>query len=490
MTTAVALLLAFAVLFASGGGLVLLVARNQMRFGACEFAALSWLFGTGSVSLFLWLGGLLTLRGAALQTAVATISIALLVAGWRRTSRAMLPRFSSPTGPAEWILAAFLLLELGMLLLGSYKHTLGWDGVVNWEAKARYAFLNGGALPAEYYSSPGRVFTHPEYPLAIPFTELWLYLALGAAHQFWAKSIFLIYYATGAFLLAALATRLTGRRGLGLTIAALLFFTPQVTFGHGGAASGYADFALATIYLGAIGFLALELLGNNGAAFRFYAALLALLPWFKREGTILWLVAALAGVSVILRARERRKLLALLPGLGIILAWKLFLFCQHTVVSRDFVPLGRAAFAESLTRLGPIVSALGKEFTDLAQWSLLWPLLLGAAFFLVRRRRFLLSALLLPAIFVPLLLYCATYFFSAWPDVGKHIETSFPRLLLQIAPLAWLTIAAAIGAQWPLPSCIATALARNGDSAIDGPTRPVPRPDRGACDVQSDRRPL
>ncbi len=59
-----------------------------------------------------------------------------------------------------------------------------------------YAFANGGVIPATYFSDSGRAFSHPEYPLAIPFTELWLYLWLGEADHFLRKgdlSNFLCY---------------------------------------------------------------------------------------------------------------------------------------------------------------------------------------------------------------------------------------------------------------------------------------------------------
>src|SRR4029077_5969145 len=100
-----------------------------------------------------------------------------------------------PNGMIEWFLASFLVLEIAAIAFASCKHTLGWDGLLVWEIKARYAFMNGGSLPASYYSGPGRAFSHPEYPLGIPFTELWLYLWMGQAHQFWVKTIFGIFYA-------------------------------------------------------------------------------------------------------------------------------------------------------------------------------------------------------------------------------------------------------------------------------------------------------
>src|SRR5207248_9608042 len=91
-------------------------------------------------------------------------------------------------------LGIFVFLEIAIVFYLSFVHTLGWDGLLNWEIKAHYAFANGGVIPATYFSDSGRAFSHPEYPLAIPFTELWLYLWLGEADQLWAKTIFPIFY--------------------------------------------------------------------------------------------------------------------------------------------------------------------------------------------------------------------------------------------------------------------------------------------------------
>jgi len=42
------------------------------------------------------------------------------------------------------------------------------------------------------------------------------------------------------------------------------------------------------------------------------------------------------------------------------------------------------------------------------------------------------------------LLYSWIYIFSAWHHYLDHISTSFSRLIMQIVPVAWLLIAAAV----------------------------------------------
>src|SRR5205807_4867398 len=172
--TVLGLLAAYSTLFAAGFGIALLLMRAS-AINLIELAALSWLLGVGIVSLLLWFGGIF-ISGLALQLFVTLACVVLGFAGWRlkktKTIQVSLPR---PNNRVEWILASALAIELAIIFFVSLKHTLGWDGLFNWEIKARYAFLNFGVLPQSYYASPGRAFSHPEYPLAIPFTELWLY---------------------------------------------------------------------------------------------------------------------------------------------------------------------------------------------------------------------------------------------------------------------------------------------------------------------------
>jgi hypothetical protein len=102
---------------------------------------LSWLFGAGAVSIALWICGIF-LSGFALQITVASLCILFVAVGWRAIrhpgSKFVLP---SPTGWLEWFLASLLLTEIVLVLVVSCKHTLGWDGLLVWEIKARYAFL-------------------------------------------------------------------------------------------------------------------------------------------------------------------------------------------------------------------------------------------------------------------------------------------------------------------------------------------------------------
>ena len=57
----------------------------------------------------------------------------------------MVPRSLQRTPrPFEIFLGTIIVIEIAIVFYLSFVHTLGWDGLLNWEIKARYAFANGG----------------------------------------------------------------------------------------------------------------------------------------------------------------------------------------------------------------------------------------------------------------------------------------------------------------------------------------------------------
>jgi hypothetical protein len=439
----IGLIAGYVTLLMLGFGITMLIMRGAARFNAVEICCLSWLFGTGGISILLWLGGN-CLSGFGLQFVVTAVCVTAAVTGWsmmrRSTGTCAFPR---PGNFLEWILAVILMLEVAAVFVVAFKTPLGWDGLLDWEIKARYAFLNGNVLPAHYHDS-GRVFSHPDYPPAIPFTELWLYIWMGAAHQFWIKTIFPMFYAAGAGLLALLCARLTGKTWAGYVAAALFFFVPQATLGMGGAVYGYVDFPISVLYLATIGYLLYWIKSQSACDFRIYAVCLALLPWFKREGAILWLIAAVAGVAIILMQRKARTtLLALIPGAVIILAWQFYLRAMHAPASQEFLPLSLTTLSHNAGRFGRILQILCLEISDPGNWSIFWLIAAAAIIYMLLRIRNLQSAVLFCAIVLPIMAYLSVYIFSAWPDYLQHVGTSLARLLTHVVPVLWIAIAGA-----------------------------------------------
>jgi hypothetical protein len=444
--TILGLIAAYITLLLAGAGVALILLSRRPRVNVVECICLAWLFGVGTVSLLLWIFGNFV-SGIALQFLVTATAVALAFAGWRSTRRSQTSLYvPRPANLWEWSLVVLLVIQIATIFCASSKHTLGWDGLLVWEIKARYAFLNGGVLPAAYFKEGGLAFSHSDYPLALPFTELWLYLWMGEANQFWVKTIFPVFYAVGATLLVLLGSRLTGNRLLGCVLGILIYFVPQVTVMAGSVIVGYVDFPLAVFYLATVGYLLYSLTQKPAAAgsFSVFTTCLLFLPWIKREGSVLWVVAVLAGIVVIFAQRRSwRAWLALSPGLVLMLAWKIFLRTMNVAPSFEFLSLDITTLRANLGRLVPIYGALFKEVAAVSSWGIFWLLTATAFVYLLWGWRRLPYLLMLGTTLLPIFLYSLTYLFSAWPQYLDHVSTSLPRLLMQVVPVAWLSIGAA-----------------------------------------------
>ncbi len=437
---------AIGTVFLLGGGISTLLLARRGSINVVEWICLSWLVGVCAISFLLWIGGNF-LSGAILQSVVGGLAVASAVLGRRSLARLRpVMRIPKPRGAIEWILFAVLAVEIATIFVISFKHTLGWDGLLVWEIKARYAFLNGGVLPDAYFQGAGRAFSHPDYPLAIPFAQLWIYLWLGEPNQFWAKLIFPIFYAVGASLLALLGNRIIGKRWIGLLLAVLLFFIPQASLSTGSAIVGYADFPLAIFYLATVGYLLASLRPESCESFfPIFATCLACLPWIKNEGAILCLVAGgFAGLLMVAGRLPRRFFVALVPGLLVALSWRLFLRSVQVVSTVDFVPVSKESLMNNFSRLPGIYRVILAEVSTPENWGIFWVVAGVALLFLICRWRYLTERLLILLIVTPLALYSGIYVFSAWNHYMDHVASSIPRLLMQLVPVTLLGIGLAV----------------------------------------------
>src|SRR5438477_4618751 len=204
---------------------------------------------------------------------------------------------------------------------------------------------------------------------------------------------------------------------MGLLVAAFLFFVRQITVQAGNATGGYADFPLSVFYLAAIGCLICAAEQGNAGFFCLYAACLALLPWVKRDGVILWTVAAACGVFIILRTKRSPLFFqGFLPGLLIIFGWKFYLSTMHALQPADFLPVNLETLGSHLYRIPPLLSAFLAEFYNLPTWSLFWFVVAIDLAYLLHRMGDPRVLVLLVALIVPIFLYLLIYVFSSWPS--------------------------------------------------------------------------
>ena len=439
-----------------GWASVMLIGPRHARLGWPEVLPLAFLLGAALVTLLsfglgfvvagAWLRGMVTALGVLFSLAVFSRQRSKLNAQSGKTTPRIISRYTA-------LFSALLAAQASVVAWLAWRGTLEWDGLVVWEAKAYLACLNDGRVPLAYFADPARQWSHPQYPLFVPLLEAWLYGWLGRCDQSLAGLLFPLFYLAAAGLLVVGGLRLGKSLGRGMAASLLLFCVPQLVVGAGSAASGYADFPLAVVYLGAVVYLADYALTQEPGSLRLAAALALCLPWIKQEGVVLAVCfLALAGVLLWQRRQGRGNLLLVPAVLALPLCWAGFLAWQGAPRSQDFLPFTLATLDAHLDRLGTIVGAVVDDLKSQEQWGLLWPALPVAALLLALRRDrppFLLLGL---TIALPMTLYAATYLFSAWVPYSLHIASSLPRLLSHVAPLAVLLLGLAMPVQTSAPT--------------------------------------
>lgn len=442
--------IAIGLLMLLGRGVLTLFVRD-LALGSIERLALSFLIGAGGVSLLsFWLSPFFTVISARWLVSLVTCGL-VLCAWWRRRGAAARP--DSVTRPRDaapaWVrtmLWTGIALQCAALIVVAAHTPLGWDGLINFEMKARMAFLNepSGRVPFEYLSDPSRTWSHPGYPLLVPLTEFWIYSWIGAAHQGLVKLLFPAFYLSLVGLFYGISSRLMPR-SLALLGCVALGLLPSLAIGPGAAMTGYADVPLAAAAFGAVSFAYLALRTGARDYFVLAALLSALAVWTKREGT---LIAAYVLVAVVLARtvqahRDGRRPMQALAGTWWLLAvpaivagpW-LWLQRRYGMTDHDFSPVTLGILSANLSRLPAIVRLVARELLLPGHWALLWPAFGMTLLLAGRRLRDGAEQFLLGAVVVPMALYTSVFLFSSWTVFAEHVGTALPRLIIPLAPIA------------------------------------------------------
>jgi hypothetical protein len=440
---------ALLLVFAAGLGLSLILIPRDRRAGIVEMGSLSFLLGTGFVSLASFCLGFF-FRGSLLRWLVSLGCLALGAVAVRVEKRRLISlklslKLLAFFDKSGILFSTIILTQIAVVVWLSLHSILGWDGLMIWELKARLAFVNGGSVPIGYYSDIAQEWTHHEYPLFLPLTEAWWYSWLGRSDQGFVKAVFPLFYVAAVGLLYTGGSRLASHKINGFAAAILLFFIPLVIFGGGSVASGYNDFPLAVFYLASVTYLSEYLEAGENSSLHLASALAALSIWVKPEGVVLWLVISAFVVVKALSARDwKAAVKMILPGAIMFGGWKLFLTTVNCPPKNLFMPITPANLWMNLDRTTTLVKWVGNEMINFNSWNLLWPLLLFSLLSLGKNMRQYKYLCLTLSVFLPLALFTAVYIFTNLQPYISHVESSLPRLMLSPSLVAVLTIALTI----------------------------------------------
>ena len=373
--------------------------------------------------------------------AVAAAFALVAAVAWSRARHAG-PDIPAPRGSAPlwlWILfgvAALMAFLTYIMLHGAAPHG-EWDAWSIWNLRARFLFR------AQEFVSPFSAaieWTHPDYPLLVPSVIALLWHA-GGAESTLITGVAGLLFVVSTIAVPLFAVRLLRGPGLAVLCAlSILSATSLVRIG----ASLYADVPLAAFIVIAGSFLVYGL-ETESAGPVFLAGLAAgFAAWTKNEGLLFCIslaAAHLLSVSGMPDFRRRlRTLLPLLAGILTVLAIVGY-FKLRMAPANDLVNASNRAVLSvrmvDFNRYWVTFWAFAGEFLTFGN-VLVPPVIVFSVWLaLVRLRSAVAGTALLPLVAVSIQL--AGYFvvYVATPnDLDWQLNTSLPRLLLHVWPLA------------------------------------------------------
>ncbi len=383
--------LAILLLWSAGSGTYFLLTKSAKQYCVFEFLGLSFLLGTICIALSLFLSSLILPR-LGQQIFVTLICLALgfygVRQGIRKSGNVLSPPFRRPfteQRQLKLVLRTFLsLILLAQIIVVSFvgiRTPLSWDGLFNWEMKAKIYYEQGG-IPKQLLQSDALNWAHVDYPPLLPLNQAWTYSWIGSAHQSAGKTFCVIFYSIAVLLLLSAARNWSNAPTFNYAI--LFFGVPLLWVGEGSATTGHADFPLAVFFLAAAKLLAD--FASTGARDRLQ--LLGVISFglaIVKQDSIVLLLALWAVLLLVLMAQRARKIapinlgwsLVLLPATLLYVAWKIAMRRLSPFAGEDFAfapPTSWHAFA---ARSQAVSEFFFHELINPLHWGVLWLVFAG-----------------------------------------------------------------------------------------------------------------
>jgi hypothetical protein len=397
--TAARFLLALALVEAAGLALLTRLSREP-RSGP---GAMGLAFFLGTLAAGLWTHLLLWVRIPVTPLTVAAGLAAMAALGRWKDVRAWV--WKRPPAPA-WLLAP----AAAFLLFGALSWPLlGYDGEVMYLPKAK-SIAHYGTFWNEDFTDPARVLLAHRRPLLLPSIYADVALLSGSWDARLIRVWFTLLQVAGA---AALYDVLRGRtdRASAAWATALYAWLPALWHDAGGACSAYADAPLSLLFVFSL---------VSGP--RLAIVLLAAGVLLKDEGLAFLLPLALV----------RGPKLILIPA-AVAAAW----MATASFLPRDDDFLPARFLQPHLAELPRVVRQVGSEMLAVKHWSVLWLTVLGTLAWKARRLGREDARWLLPAA-VQVAAYVGVWLSFPPQDLARLIKMEDMRLLMHVAPLAWV----------------------------------------------------
>ncbi len=335
---------------------------------------------------------------------------------------------------------AFFFMHLIQHSLTAYL--IDWDATAMWFLKAKAMFIHDGIHNNPYFDNTGLFdFSNKAYPFGIPLIMAGFFKMIAFFDDQVIQFYFLQYFLLIPILLYASLKEHVQLSSISRIIIAIGLCMSPIFLNH--AHSGYVDIPISLFFMTAMIAFMHAINEKTTREKNSWIGLMLLFGLFsvhvKNEGTTF--IAALILVTILSRLLRRtlftqRYILPITLVLGSILLWKYFLHVSKT----PFYLSASIPSMENFHRLKTSIFFYLEVFLDTRIQSLTTiPLLLVISYQfprIVKLRKYIMFAPLLVLI-LQLCAYTYIYLITPLPFVVQ-LQTSFPRLLLQLLPSLYL----------------------------------------------------
>jgi len=342
-----------------------------------ERLALSYLIGTGTFTLLIFMLGAFGIGFSLFNIITATgIMLALPVIIAVKNKSLMLDLKSFKFARLKWLEVLFLALILSrvsfVLFEDLIKPVFSVDAFANWSLRAKVFFFDSGLSMRTkdlYFAGGGQPF----YPINIPLMETWIAKVLG----YWNDQLFKVIF--GLFLISLLtifycSVRRFASRPVSLVSTYLLSTLPLLVH-H--ATIEYADFPLC-VYIACSVFFLLNYFESNQEKHLYFSSMLAGIgAWTKSEGMSLLLVnIVVICVYLIRNNRDMRYMAAKLGGYLLLaltfkVPWSVF-NVYYNIPKSIWQKIEYTKMFENYYRIPVIIDQFYRKLFFYGNWNIAW----------------------------------------------------------------------------------------------------------------------
>jgi len=331
-------------------------------------------------------------------------------------------------------LFVLILFNIVFVTLGALIYPIASiDAVSIWLLKAKAIFFASGALPVDVLKNSIYLYSHPQYPVLIPYFFSFFYFVSGAVNDKIIAFINPLFYLLTILLIFKLLKKMQFSTFFSLLFTYIYSMLSPFLAQGGRKHSGDAD-----IFIVFINWLTLFLsyLFFKNKSYKILSLIIILVmisSQIKGEGIFL------ASIILFLPLKRQVKFASLIISLIPFLIWRGII--AYYKIPNDFYFL-IPSLQEIVIRVFQIFYYTLREMLKINNWYLFWPILTCITL-LVKSKDIFLNKFVLPSLGLMSLGFFVFYLFlSVSPTT--YVPSSIDRILLQLSPFYFLLFAVLI----------------------------------------------